>query len=261
MCLIIHKPTDGYVDLTTIQSAQEHNQDGSGYMSKSGIFKWDKISAKKIYDRINADDSAAIHFRMATHGKVDADNTHPFKLSDGGYLMHNGILSQYAPDDGLKSDKSDTKLFCERFCDPIIQETGKLPLKSVEDEIGRNAVAIMSKNNRITRLGTGWNEYNGAWFSNQYAWDCPSKYAPYYDDYDASALHYSGMDELADDYLYTWSDELPLETDEYISVCDLGLYDDIYDRALPVDDFLGAICPETKLSLLAYLIKRGYITP
>ena len=49
------------------------------------LANWDKFAASPFL----------LHFRLATHGAVKTENTHPFRyrLSNGetGYIAHNGI--------------------------------------------------------------------------------------------------------------------------------------------------------------------------
>ena len=69
MCLIIHKPIGATIEKWVIDSAKEYNADGIGIMSAGKVERFLKIKTNKVYDKINKLDNAAIHFRMATHGK------------------------------------------------------------------------------------------------------------------------------------------------------------------------------------------------
>ncbi len=46
-----------------------------------------------VLNLIHSDYLIAVHFRQATHGAVNKGNTHPFKIDNDTYLMHNGVLS------------------------------------------------------------------------------------------------------------------------------------------------------------------------
>lgn len=44
-------------------------------------------------DSLYSADSFALHFRLATHGKLSLENLHPFNIQESTWLMHNGIIS------------------------------------------------------------------------------------------------------------------------------------------------------------------------
>lgn len=78
----------------------------------------------------------AIHFRYATHGAVDEENAHPYKLGDSGYLMHNGTLTDFTI--GRKDyKKSDTWHFADLITDAV--SNGWLREPAFEKIIGKIA--------------------------------------------------------------------------------------------------------------------------
>src|SRR5690554_2293587 len=123
MCVIAVKPKG--IELPTeekLKSMWDTNSDGAGYMFnmdgkvhiKKGFMKFEdfKASIDNTYrmltnKAINAQDVAFIyHFRIATHGTVLPQNTHPYPISDNivdlGALeietdmsmAHNGVISK-----------------------------------------------------------------------------------------------------------------------------------------------------------------------
>lgn len=99
MCVIAYKPkgkTFNYADLSRMW---DYNPDGAGVLVPGhkypikGIMQYEDL--KTVIKAIGKRHSCAVHFRMATHGAVCADNTHPFPVGEGRFLMHNGVLTSY----------------------------------------------------------------------------------------------------------------------------------------------------------------------
>lgn len=115
MCVIIVKPIDTDIpSKATIRKCWQRNPDGAGYMYQHN----DKVVVSKGYmnladleialdelERLGiANTTLIIHFRLATAGKVNKSNTHPFPVSTENKelanldieaesaLAHNGIL-------------------------------------------------------------------------------------------------------------------------------------------------------------------------
>lgn len=173
MCLIIHSPVGHIPSAETIRSALHYNSDGVGFMyfdKKVQVIKHLKADFQTIHDTMEAlkNREYAVHFRMRTHGEIDDTNVHPFRMKNGGWLMHNGILS-------IRTDtneaRSDTWHYVKQKLDPI----RKIDWRHVEKDIGRsNKFVILSKDGKfeILNKSTGV-DYEGAWYSNTYAWDYP----------------------------------------------------------------------------------------
>lgn len=51
------------------------------------------VDLKTVMDDLPADTLTAVHLRLATHGSVSKENTHPFKVGRKSHLMHNGVLT------------------------------------------------------------------------------------------------------------------------------------------------------------------------
>ena len=154
MCLIISKPAGIDVPLDLIQSALDYNADGVGVMANGGADRWVKIKPHKLQRKINALGAAAIHFRMATHGRIDHTNVHPFRAIDGSQIMHNGVLHKYAPFDRTAAAASDTSLFVQRFINPMLTRDGAIDMQAVANETAGNALAVMRPNGAIALTGT-----------------------------------------------------------------------------------------------------------
>lgn len=99
MCLITYSECVKHIldlPLDTIWKANSH---GAGIITYQG----NKLQASKGYmtletlerrlEHVPKKTPIAIHFRLATHGNINEYNTHPFKVGNIAYLMHNGILA------------------------------------------------------------------------------------------------------------------------------------------------------------------------
>jgi hypothetical protein len=166
MCLIIHSPKDHVPSKAIVESALHINPDGVGIMYMADV----KSLSKKL-DKL-AHTEYAVHFRMRTHGDINVQNTHPYNLNGNRFLMHNGILPI-----GNKSDpsKSDTWHFIHKILNPIL-ERGHIEWDKVGRAIGSgNKFAVLDPVDgiEIVNRDTGL-DYEGAWYSNTYAWDAPN---------------------------------------------------------------------------------------
>lgn len=184
MCLIIHGPANKIraTLLNTrgmLEDIFQFNGDGVGimYPTKHGtrVRKWLPHDIKHAYRIIesfpNDDRELAVHWRMRTHGDIDRENCHPYKVGKG-WLMHNGVLST-----GNKPDptKSDTWHYCRWFLDDIFDKVAHEPSfvrmlqHHIEDD---NKFVMMTEDGRMTIVNRAEGyESNGLWFSNTYAWD------------------------------------------------------------------------------------------
>jgi predicted glutamine amidotransferase len=119
MCLIAYCKT---IKLTAAQigAAWSGNSDGVGIIwaeakAKDGpilnINKYFKLKEfAKFYATMPEGYPHAVHFRFATSGIRNADNTHPFRIDNTVAFMHNGVFT------GLgNKDISDTHELCNQF--------------------------------------------------------------------------------------------------------------------------------------------------
>jgi predicted glutamine amidotransferase len=186
MCLIIHSPPGHVPALKDIASALKQNDDGVGLMHYAGtkpvVFKALSATAKQVHERMQTleDFDKVVHFRMATHGRRDDSNLHPFRLADGGFLMHNGIISI---DRSKDTNRSDTWHFIDQEINPALVQ-GTLDWQKVAEDIGpsNRLVTLQPDGDIIIVNKSAGVEHDGAWFSNTYAWDNDYSYHnSYYD--------------------------------------------------------------------------------
>lgn len=181
MCLIIHQPSTLSLTDDLLVDIYDRNKDGLGIMyADSGrlhVHKSLPANAQQFIAayREHADGrEALIHARMQTHGDIDLANCHPYEVTSGVALMHNGILSL---GNSWDKTKSDTWHFVERVIAPAVRYDLAL-IHSPEWQsyiasiIGStNKFAMMDHHGQVAILNrhTGV-EFEGGWWSNTYAW-------------------------------------------------------------------------------------------
>ncbi|HVT37041.1 MAG TPA: class II glutamine amidotransferase [Nevskiaceae bacterium] len=99
MCLMIHKPRGAAIPADLLEAAVLLNRDGWGLMgfAPSGDLLLERHAEVSLDDLLHAEEcyrgaEYVLHLRRRTRGAANQDNSHPFKVGDGIYLMHNGTL-------------------------------------------------------------------------------------------------------------------------------------------------------------------------
>ena len=173
-CVAVWKPKGVQIARKYLQNCFANNKEGAGFAYyKNGKIEMHKgfFSFDEFYEAYKGLQkyAALIHFRIATHGKVDADNCHPFMLANGKYaLVHNGVLPSSLHSN--KKEESDSRQFGELIApllDMIPWENADFG-KVVGEAIGYNKVAIMRNDGKVWLFNEGKGEWHkGAWFSNR----------------------------------------------------------------------------------------------
>jgi hypothetical protein len=122
MCLIVHKPAHARIPHDLLAAAARLNDDGWGLMGHDaqGRRLLERHPQLDLDELLQAEDrfagaEYALHLRRRTRGRIDLDNTHPFEIDEGVFLMHNGTLHF---DEGPAGD-SDTRSFSELVLRPL----------------------------------------------------------------------------------------------------------------------------------------------
>lgn len=203
MCVIAFSPKG--VDAPTEQQIRDMfmaNPDGAGYAynGKNGKVYYKK-GFMKVEDLLKdlqplkrwKNKNLAIHFRIGTAGKNDAETCHPFKISSrfnelretrgtGPVLFHNGILSNGG---GLDTNSSDTQDFVAAFA-PLLKKYNKSRVRDkwIEEITKDNRILIMYDKNKYKLYGK-WEKDGDIVVSNlNYKWDnwakkYETRYYPY----------------------------------------------------------------------------------
>lgn len=180
MCILIHHPANVSFSDELLNDFYAHNSDGFGAMYSEGgklvvvktLGKPQEINA--LYKDALKGRECIIHYRMKTHGDIDLDNCHPYKVTDEIWMAHNGILSMGNPVDKTKSD---TWHFIKYMLRPALEANPMLIFdldyqQYLEEMIGgSNKFAFMHSSGEsvVINYDAGV-EHEGAWLSNTYAW-------------------------------------------------------------------------------------------
>ena len=180
MCILIQHPANTNFDEVLLNDFYSHNADGFGAMyaedGKIVVVKTLGTPAQinKIYAEELAHRDCIIHYRMKTHGDIDLDNCHPYKVTDDVWMAHNGILSFGNP---IDKRKSDTWHFIEFILRPALQGNPRLIYDlDFQDYIadmigGSNKFGFMtSEGDSIILNREAGVQHMNAWLSNTYAW-------------------------------------------------------------------------------------------
>lgn len=110
-----------------------------------------------------------MHFRWATHGSVDYNNIHPFEISEGLYMVHNGVLDIPVIDERY----SDTWHFAQMLKATILKDdpegfTLEHWRDSIASAIGKgNKLAFMRNDGSIVIINRNQGlQLEGKWWSN-----------------------------------------------------------------------------------------------
>jgi hypothetical protein len=189
MCLLISQPKGITFSRREIEDFVSYNPDGFGLAYGDGRTLhlvrmvgtvsdiWD------TYRTLAAGKRCVLHFRMTTHGATNADNAHPYPVTDDIVVAHNGVLSCGNPVDPCRSD---TWHFIEYFLAPIARANPDILFTPAWGEMcgkligAGNKLAIAHRDGRIAIVNASAGvTHKGAWLSNTYAWSAPQKHHGY----------------------------------------------------------------------------------
>lgn len=171
MCIAILKPKDKSINKEILEACHDRNKDGMGfaYVNNGKIIIKKFMDFDKFYKEyldVENISNMLIHFRIATHGNVEVNNCHPFKLNDRMALIHNGIISGY----GSKTDnKVDTQDFIDKVIGKISYKMWKNPSyrELVGDAIGYSKFCILDNQDNYYIINEHKGKWvDGIWYSN-----------------------------------------------------------------------------------------------
>jgi len=179
MCIAIVQKPGKKLTRKQLRSCWKENPDGGGfaYAPRTGKNRNEKLmlcrelnsfkafwKAYSVSVNENPKSVFLVHCRIATSGKVDLNNCHPFVVKPGLAMIHNGIIDIPQTDE----NKSDTFHFSEainKLPSPVEDEDVKWLL---EEAVGfGNKVAFLDVWNNYTILNEKSGTWlDGIWFSN-----------------------------------------------------------------------------------------------
>jgi len=161
-----------------IKEAYSRNRDGAGFVYchdgeivvEKGFFSVESL--QEAYDKMPENVPHLLHFRLATAGKENADNCHPFLISKHLAFIHNGIIS----DMRTCAEFSDTHYFNEDYLKPLLAKRYALIREDafraiLSSFIGDyNKLAFLNKDGEIFIVNEDaghWDETDEIWYSNR----------------------------------------------------------------------------------------------
>ena len=192
MCVICRKGKGKKLPgLRTIEDMWSQNPHGAGIMWREGRrtrYVKGFMEIGKFVDFVNARKDAleatecAMHFRIATHGGVNPENTHPFPMDrrtkpgdmEGlvrSCIMHNGILPIKTRSDSI-SDTAELSLRAKESKDPSKY------LHTVAEYIADDNRVLAFMEGTTLMIGD-WESVDGCEYSNLLFVDMSTKYAKY----------------------------------------------------------------------------------
>ena len=178
MCIIAMIPAGKQINKNTLENMTNNNPDGSGIAwiqdNKIKTYKTmdnDKFinKALEIQSKFCKDSDILIHCRIATSGKTDLDNCHPFKISKDTVFAHNGILNCVEATNKV----SDTRMFNKALLKQLKPEflDNVTTRKLIGEIIRSDKLAFLTVNPKLKRNSYIINrdlgeKENRVWFSN-----------------------------------------------------------------------------------------------
>ena len=192
MCIAIIKPKN--VDLPSeyiLRICFNNNPDGAGFAfnrnGKNYIHKgfftfksfWDAISSVNI----KKEESALIHFRVATHGNIDKYTCHPFLITNsyedmqephivtknGDVMIHNGMLNFELDNDDISDSMYLAKLLSnyDLSIDSNKYMFNVALLNNNKSKMNRVGILRINNTTEIYGFKEPWENVNGCFFSNK----------------------------------------------------------------------------------------------
>lgn len=95
MCTLVASKEGNCITFDEMLAGHSSNRTAWGWANATEFHRSLIAPTKKEYDEYVEKCKGVphiVHFRLASHGVNSIDNTHPFKLTNGGYMAHNGIF-------------------------------------------------------------------------------------------------------------------------------------------------------------------------
>lgn len=213
MCVAIYKPADKSITKEVLKNCYDNNSDGCGFayintdrrgkrrlkIKKTLSFKtfWDQYS-KAV--SLAPDSPFIIHFRIKTHGPINIENCHPFRIDKNHVFIHNGTIKGMTSD----KDRSDTNRF-------NIDYLRKLPkgwwdnegiINMISHIIDYGKVVLMNIDGDVQICNEKKGDWvDGVWFSNTSYKKTPSNTSSFNSRSTTSYSGYSGRGYNQDAYI------------------------------------------------------------
>lgn len=180
MCIIIYIPPKiSAPSKEVLEHCWEENSHNGGFMyvnerDRINIFKFDKKDdfLSNFYNKfdIYSDKSPfIIHMRYATQGKINLENTQPFRINETLAFAHNGSIANHSY---KNEDISDTRLFNNKILKKLPRGWEKSDVigQMIEYYIGAHSrLAVLRNDKKVFLYNEDKGEWkDGIWYSNDY---------------------------------------------------------------------------------------------
>ena len=182
MCVMCALPSGSEITQKEFETCWNSNPDGGGfsYLDENSNFvtvkslDYDEFRASWIYhhSKHGKNSPFILHFRAASHGEINVDNCHPFKVNQNYVMAHNGTLNKVplVKKEGKPDGRSDTKTFVEDYLSvlPSNFNNNNTIRTFLIDFIGtNNKLIFLDKRGAFTiyNKSSGIDD-NNRWFSN-----------------------------------------------------------------------------------------------
>jgi len=189
MCIIIHKPKDKTVDLDALKRCWDRNDHGAGFMFANDNKVWGNkgymtfeallagLHGAGFYrkGKLTGKHAVTIHFRLASHGKIQPSNCHPFPVTDELDVLkarfweadcgvaHNGVI----PIERDNKNISDTMTYIMARMSMVYDQMDNDEVYNLvaEETTGSRLFILKADGSHI--LFGGWTEEDGILYSNE----------------------------------------------------------------------------------------------
>jgi len=176
MCIAILN-TAGTISKKTFKECWNNNPDGGGmaYTDKGKVKLFKELKCfKPLYKQYiqvreeNPEANILLHFRIATHGKINETNCHPFLVNKNLAFIHNGMI--YGNGMPESHEFSDTYLFNQTILKKLPQNftSNEAILKLLSEYIGYSKIIFLNGKNEWAILNEDAGIWDGDnWYSNK----------------------------------------------------------------------------------------------
>lgn len=200
MCVILYAPPKHDIKEEYLVNAFINNPDGAGIMhyNKQGQVIYQKgfmdiDSMLNYWRKTDGEFPRAVHCRIATSGVINKENCHPFPInydleamkcemavSNIGCLMHNGVLDDYTPKEGMKSKYSDSMIFNKCVIAPLVLG-GCIDNDGVKELLNNlsSRFLLFLPNFKVLMFGN-WEVSQDGFMASNYSFQYKKDYGRYY---------------------------------------------------------------------------------
>ena len=177
MCIAILNPPRVTLKKSVLLKCWENNPDGAGMIftdtKTQTLYTLKEMRSGELfykayqqYRRVHLNSYFVLHFRIATAGKINEDNCHPFVVNEGLAFVHNGIISKVR----TCVNYSDTYYFNADILQnlPADFTENEATLELIEAAIGASKLVFLNSKNEPLILNSHLGHYvENVWYSNR----------------------------------------------------------------------------------------------